>query len=94
MLSRLLIVVFHVMETVFLTWITIVMTGLLGFCMREVHDLSSTVTALQAFGLKLTGWLWDMPPWKSAAAIGAGILYFLLAGSQVVQMAHFIHAGF
>ncbi|MBZ5662548.1 MAG: hypothetical protein LAO08_19265 [Acidobacteriia bacterium] len=94
MLSRILILVLHGVENVFLTWITLVLLGLLGFCLREAHDLHSVLAGFRAFRLKLTGWLEDMPLWKSAIAIAAGIIYFIIVGSGMVNLAQSLPFGF
>jgi hypothetical protein len=94
MLSRVLILIFHAVESVFLLWITLVLSGLLVFCMREAHDMHSAFNGFQAFRLKLTGWLEDMPLWKSAMAIAAGIIYFIIVGSGMVNLAQSLPYGF
>jgi hypothetical protein len=94
LLLRFLTLVLHAVETVFLLWITLVLSGLLVFCMREAHDLHSAFNGFQAFRLKLTAWLEDMPLWKSAIALAAGIIYFIIVGSGMVNLAQSLPFGF
>ena len=91
---RFLTLVLHAAETLFLVWITLVLSGLFVFCMREANDLHSAFDGFQAFRLKLTGWLEDMPLWKSAIAIAAGIIYFIIVGSGMVNLAQSLPFGF
>ncbi len=91
---RFLTLVHYAVETLFLLWITLVLSGLFVFCMREANDLHSAFDGFQAFRLKLTGWLEDMPLWKSAIAIAAGIIYFVIVGSRMVNLAHYLPLGF